>query len=310
MWEKIKGFPKYLVKDVIIPNVIWNKLLGILALLASLLGGGRFIACWKATLDGKSISTFDRVFIGVCALICILDLIFLVIYFTYGNYLRRQLKNAPNTVPAFPPLESSYSILHTEFELYFKDREHIVHRQSITYKVTSDRLDSIRHNMQWTGDGYHGSKLIPESQNKGYKLEEVKTSPTQIEIRIVFPEEQPKDHTDTYSFETEVTDFHHYMQPHLNRLIKCHTDRLSLKVTVPEGMIQSCQYYISADLTSDFILSGKKRVNYERVGNFYCYRHVFENLELLRYYRLEWEFAKTAPPPTETPDHSPAENQQ
>ena len=168
MREKAKQIANYFLTQVIIPNVLWMQLL---TLLAAIAGGVKFLLFWYAALNGKGVSSGTIVFIGICALVCLLDIILLLFYFIYGTHLRRQLRSllekqqetqvAENRiVPPYPPLPAfDYSILRIEFELYFVDRETIIHRQSITYQAENDSLEYIHHNMQWSGDGYGGSTL-------------------------------------------------------------------------------------------------------------------------------------------------------
>lgn len=174
--------------------------------------------------------------------------------------------------------------------MFFQDRQHIIQRQKITFEVISEYLESIPHTMQWTGDMYANSSLDASSKKKGYELEITEKHTSYCNINIKFPEKKESGFSDTYSFETEVVDSKNKMRPVLARFIKCQTDYLCLKVTVPEGIIKECHSYVSADVPGDLKLSDVKEIIPEKVGQYWCYRFEKKDLELLRYYFLEWKF--------------------
>lgn len=315
MWENIKDAVGRFFTQIVFPGVLWDGIKAIGVLLLSFLGLYKAKEAWSILAAGTSVSLGNRILLGTCAVICGLNIICLLVYLIFGVRTYRKQKenqaqldterarlaeekekmNSEAAVPAFPLLESRYSISNVEIELYFKDREHIIQRQEITYRVRGKPLTSISHTMYWTGDGYGGSHLDEASIRKGYRLEETESSASSFKITVIFPEERQPGFEDTYCVVTEVTDSRHQMMPFLSRLIKCPTSRLSLKITAPDGMIQSCKQMVTADISSDFILSDPKPVRSELVGSLRCYRRDFTKLELLRYYRLKWIFADQGP---------------
>lgn len=220
---------------------------------------------------------------GIFSLICLLALISNVIFFVYYRELRKNQLIVSK-------LQTDYKIVCSEFELFFRDRQHILQRQTITYAVESDFLESIPHSMQWTGDGYKGSVLTDNSRNKGYVLEEKRISGSIFNLSIKLPEKKQRGFSDTYSFETEIEDIKCKMLPVLGRIIKCKTEELCLKVTVLDGMIQKCVRFVSADNLGDIKLSPVEEVIPERVGEYWCYKWNITNLDLFRCYLLQWTF--------------------
>lgn len=273
--KSIKDFISYLVFEVIVPNIVW---VGMTSVVVGILGLKKTMESFVRLFDGDisiKLKIYAVLLTIICVLDCVLGIVLLVVY---------------AKTPRFPKVESDYTVLDSEFELYFKDREHIINRQKITYLVTSKTLDRIPHTMTWTGNTYKGSQLSEESKARGYKLEERKSSASIHRLNVVFPRELSFKEKDEYEIETIVLDENHEMCPFLCRNIKCQTEHLTLKITAPIGMIENCVYYVSADLPGDMPLSDQIKVNKEQVGDVICYKHTFDNVDVLRYYRLSWRF--------------------
>lgn len=313
MIDKIFSGIKYFIMDVIVPNILWRLIIEGIAGIASVVG---FYKIWETInklIEAQNVHTSDYVFIAFCSVICVLNILLIVTFFVFGLKLNKdqkrkdfmlkekeeQLKkekeqgdnvNPENIVPPFPPLQASYKISDISFELFFKDREHIILRETVKYTVVDPVLKAIPSRMLWTGDNNAKFYFDDVSKRKGYDLE-IKSGISVYNMNIIFPEERTAGYSDSYTLITEVEDTSHQMMPHLSRLIKCYTEKLSLKVTAPEGLINSCKWLISADQASDFILSGPKDVKPEIVGDKYCYKKNFEKIDLLRYYKLIWDFS-------------------
>lgn len=302
---------KHFFTQIVFPGAIWDWIKTGGLLMLSLFGLKKSRETWNILAVGGNIPLHSRILLGLCAVICALNIVSLLIYLIFGIHTYRKQKaereqldaeraqlaadkeriDSAAVVPNFPPLESRYIITNAEIELFFEDREHITQRQTISFCVKDEFLDSISHTMTWTGDGYGGSQLDLMSIQRGYKLTEAESSASIFKVTVTFPEEKRAGDKGTYCIETKVTDSKHQMMPFLSRTIKCPTEQLSLKITAPPGTIQSCKQMVTADSTCDFILSGPKSVKLERVGNLSYYQHKFNNLDLLRYYRLHWAFS-------------------
>lgn len=282
LFSTLKKWGAYLISQVIVPNVIWTALLSIPSAFLSVKAITDIAA---AVMVSKAIPLNLLVTAGICTLICFLALLSNLIFLAY------KLLHKEQPIMQFPSLESSYRYSLMEYELYFKDREHILLRQTFHFEVSAENLTSISHIMQWTGNSYKPAVLSPESQQKGYHLKEKQKSAAMFGFDIVFPEPKAKGYSGSYSFELELEDLKLAMIPILAKLIKCETDKLVLKVTAPPGVIESCERLVSADITCDFILSEPQPVLLEKVGEYHCYRHTFTDLELLRYYMLRWNWA-------------------
>lgn len=295
MKDKIVGGVRYLITQVIIPNVIWTALLGIPSAVFGIIyivkGCQEFVAIGNVSPRTLAVAI-------VCVAICFLSLLFTVIYFFYQIHLNKQHTQGKgqeaHQAPPFPPIRTGYAIVRAEFELHFKDREHLLQRQKIMYRVEEENVDAIDHTIQWTGDGSGQTRLKQGSYNKGYRLKETKAGNV-LCVQVQLPEKKGPGFTDSYTLETEVSDTEHQMLPILSRKIIAPTEWLCLKVTVPEGMIQDCERFVSVDFPPQHPLSEPITVEAESFGDNLCYQYEFKNPELLRYYILRWAFAENYP---------------
>lgn len=290
----VKGL-RYLITQVIVPNLIWTALLGIPGAVIAI----KYIVagCQElATTGNISLRTF--VIAAICVVVCFLSLLATVAHFFYQSYLNKQRRQEAHQAPAFPPIRTGYAIVSSEIELYFKDREHISQRQKITYRVEEENVDAIEHTIQWTGESRPQNRLKKESFRKGYRLEETRVGNT-VNVRVLLPEKKNPGFSDTYTLETEVLDTGHQMAPALARRIISPTELLRLKVTVPEGLIQDCERLVSVDFPPRYLLSEPTPVEAERFGDNLCYQYGLEHPELLRHYSLRWTFIEDPPADTQ-----------
>lgn len=292
--DVVKGL-RYLITQVIVPNLIWTTLLGIPGAVI----GIKYIVdgCLELATTG-GVSTRTLVIAGICVGVCLLSLLSAAASFFYQRHLSKEGKQETHQAPAFPPIRTGYAIVNSEIELYFKDREHIVQRQKITYRVEEEHVDSIEHTIQWTGESRPQNRLKKESFRKGYRLEETRVGNT-VSVKVLLPETKSPGFSDTYTLETEVLDTGHQMAPALARRIISPTESLRLKVTVPEGLIQNCEQLVSVDFPPRYLLSEPTPVEAERFGDNLCYQYVLEHPELLRHYSLRWTFIEEAPADTQ-----------
>lgn len=295
MKDKIAKGVRYLITQVIIPNVIWTALLGIPSAVFGIIyivkGCQEFVAIGNVSPHTLAVAI-------VCVVICFLSLLFTVIYFFYQIHLNKQHTQGKgqeaHQAPPFPPIRTGYAIVRAEFELHFKDRKHLLQRQKITYRVEEENVDAIDHTIQWTGDGSRQTRLKNESFKKGYRLKETKAGSIRC-IQVQLPEKKGPGFIDSYTIETEVSDTKCQMLPVLSRKIISPTERLCLKVTVPAGMIHNCERFVSVDFPPQHLLSEPVSVEAESFGDNLCYQYEFDNPELLRCYTLRWVFAENSP---------------
>ena len=266
---------KYLINDVIVPNVIWFGL-GLVAV--SIIGSAKTLIALLNYLSKDTIAQRECIIALVSIVVCLFGGIIGIICLVKS-------KNGFNF-----QIASTYTIVDSEFELFFETREIIVNRQKISFMVTASSLDKIVHTMTWTGSKFGKCDLDDDSKRRGFELKEVKKSAEIHVYHVVFPREYQFGEKDSYIIETHVEDANHSMLPFLSRHIKCQTDLLKLKITAPIGMIKNCEYFISVDQEGEMKLSEPLAVDHELVGNYYCYKQQVSDLDMLRFYRISWQF--------------------
>lgn len=276
MKKKLKGVFDYLIKQVIVPNIIWAAL-GLI--LVSILGMVNTIKALLNYLSKGVIVNEASILALIAIVICLFGGITSVVF------IRRLSKKTS------PIVESTYTITDSEFELFFETREKIVNRQTIFFTVTASKLDKISHTFVWTGSSFTSCDLDSDSKQRGYRLKEERKSSGIYVYSVLFPETYKFREKGNYTLEAKVEDANHSMLPFLSRSIKCQTDKLNLKVTAPIGMIKKCGYYVSVDSAGEMQLTEIEKIKRELVGNNECYRKQVLDLDMLRYYRLSWEFS-------------------
>lgn len=276
MKKKLKEVFDYFILQVFIPNIVWTAL-GLLGV--SIIGIVDTIKALYGYLFNEAIVSRESIIALIAIVICILGGITSVVS------IRRLSKKTS------PIVESTYTITDSEFELFFETREKIVNRQTIFFTVTASKLDKISHTFVWTGSSFTSCDLDSDSKQRGYRLKEERKSSGIYVYSVLFPETYKFEEKGNYTLEAKVEDANHSMLPFLSRSIKCQTDKLNLKVTAPIGMIKKCEYYVSVDSAGEMQLTEIEKIKRELVGNNECYRKQVLDLDMLRYYRLSWEFS-------------------
>lgn len=273
-WFK-KAF-HYLVHGVIIPNVIWAVLLSIPAT-------GIYI--WKLVMELATNETLPHNYfviflcaIGGAVVLVIIDIVYLVRYYS-----------SKKCRPSFPELTFDYKVSDAEYELYFIDRTHIVQTQAINMVALKDGLENIDHRMGWTGQTYVGSSLTDKC--RGITLTDTTKSTFPLCVSINFNKPLKRGERAFYEFESKVEDPTCSMVPFLAKAIKCETDKIRIKVTAPRGMIKKANGCVYADGMRQIRLKEPVVIYSNRAGACDVFEWEIEQLELLRYYSLEWEFA-------------------
>lgn len=279
--KNLKQWGKYLLFQVIIPNIIWFVIISIPSAITGL------IFFVKAIIDyanNQAVPTALFVTQVVAAGICILTLIVDVVYLIYRLVHRRNH-------PVFPKLESEYKITHSEQELFFRDREHIAFRQHVDFVSLKNDLRHFDHTYYWTGQKYVKSTLINGSE-RGIVLTDSIRNSSPYNVTVDYPRAINYNQADNYSLETIVEDANRSMIPHLCKMIKCSTKSLKLKVTAPVGLLQNAQAFVSTDYQGDIILDPKRPLTPSRVGDNEVFEYEWQDLDLLHCYTIAWEFAK------------------
>lgn len=270
-------FFRYLVFKVIIPSILW---ICIVSIPSSFVGVWSISTCLKQYIGSEIIPVSLKITVVVCFLISLLSFISSITYFV----IRRKEKLN------FPSIVTDYCIKTSEFELFFKNRENIIQRQTISFKILSQHFKEFIHCMNWSGESYTSSAISEASHRKGYSLTDSNRKTPPFSITVSLPEEKDRGFSDEYSFESQLLDNAHEMEPHLSRFVKCKTGCITLRVTAPEGLLKNCCCYIAADSNSEIMLSPKEPVLPKKIGELQYFEWKIIDVELMHYYFLAWEF--------------------
>lgn len=277
--KRIKEWAKYLLLQVIIPNVIWIIIISIPSAITGL------IFFTKAVIDfAKNKAGYKTLFIVqlVAAGICILTLIADIIYLVYRFFYRKNH-------PVFPTIESKYKITYSEQEFFFRDREHIVFRQHIDFVSLKEDLKHFEHTYYWSGQKYIKT-ILTSGTERGVTVTDTNRTSSPYTISVDFPREIGYNQMDNYCLETHVKDENHSMIPYLGKIVKCATKSIKLKVTAPIGMIHNVRALVSTDYSGDIILEPEKKLNPSKVGDNEVFEYSWNDLDLLHCYTLVWDF--------------------
>lgn len=278
-WAKTKRFLRFLWKDVIFTNLIWSVIVGLPSILA-------YIGyVWHTVVQFSKSNNIPPRYFTVTTIVIVLCILLLALYTIYFVQQWRSKKRRP----VFPALTFDYKITDAEYELFFRDRNHIVQTQSANIISLKDNLASIDHNMAWTGQTYIQSALT--SRCIGMTLTDTtrKTSPFRVSIN--FNQPLVCGQKVFYEFQTTVEDPTCSMIPHLTKVIKCQTEKMTIKVTAPAGMLKNVRTCVYADDMRDIKLREPTAISSKRVGDYDLFEWPIKDLELLRYYSLEWDFS-------------------
>lgn len=274
--KKPKDLLKYLIEDVCIPNIIWIGLGLLIAALVGLINTIRGLYNYLLTQTIPPVELFLSIIaIVICA---------------FGGFIGMRCLQISRRKTS-PQIESSYTVIDSEFELFFQNRETVTSRQTIRFKVTAPKLLEIPHAITWTGSSFDKFDLDDDSKRRGYRLEMTRSSSETHIFKVVFPREYKYNESDTYTILTTAGDAKHTMLPFLCRHIKCQTNSLRLMVTAPRGMLCNCTHFISADQEGETKLSDPAEIPRESIGGYDHYKYKIDKPDLLRFYRIGWDFA-------------------
>lgn len=274
--KKVGAFFLWLFNQVVFPNIIWLGIIGAPSAIVAITYAFRIVI-------QKELLVENFVIFLICILICIVTMLVNIV----GVFIWRVQKKKESV---FQKVTSDYEIDSAEFELYFKDRTHIVQRQSARIISCIEGLETIDHTMMWTGQKYIRSEL--SSDSRGMSLIDSKRKNPPYDVQIKFDEPLPCNVPKRYGFETVVEDANESMMPMLSKVIKCKMANLTMKVSAPQGMIVNAKGCVTTDSMRDIEIKPAIEIKPKRVGDMELFEWDVEDLELLRCYSISWEFAK------------------
>ena len=277
--DGLKKILSYLWHQVIFPNLIWTAMIGVPSAIIYAYGIYKTIS---GLIKSGNVSGF---YLTAAIVASVINTVILLGGITYAVYYIRHKKN----VPDFPKLVFDYRVTSAEYELFFETREKIIQTQTVHLEALNDNLQEISHNMTWTGQTYHNSTLDPDCRCAS--LVDTKRTSAPYTVKILFNHPLRRGDHASYKFRTYVEDNSLSMMPYLSKIIKCQTEKLVIRVTVPKGMIKNPHLKVTTDSWQDIPLGASTPIPAKSVGHYDLYECSIENLELLRCYSICWEFS-------------------
>lgn len=188
--------------------------------------------------------------------------------------------------PTFPALSMDYMYKKIETEMYFKNREEIIHT-SIFNILALKEVNGMKRTNRWTGSSISELPIIESKSN--HKIEVCRDEPGKtifVKFEVPLQKNQETDCTLIY----ELGDSSKIMQPFLGHLVKNPTENIILRLCVPKGMVNSVKKCIYADSSSHIALSQPQIINPRYIGDNAVYEWEVYNPSLLYFYRMNWEF--------------------
>ena len=231
--------------------------------------------------DGKEIHLWTWCILAVSIMINIISIIInILVFMKKGNK------------PQFPIIKTDMIYEKLRTELYFENRRDIKCFREVRFKVLCEKMEHIRKQFTWTGDGYIGTFMEPNFEDK-YLIDSgsIRKCPPQI-YDVIFKEPKKKGDYVHYRVRTEVFDEGEVMLPFLSQHISGPAKKMELVVSVPKGMIKNVRFVEYADSAGKMVIGEPIPVESKSVGNLDVYEFEKKKPELLHKYKLEWEFDK------------------
>ena len=283
---------KKLWKDTILPNLYWLAIINIPSALFSL---NRISEILTSLSSENNVSFYIYFWAYAGLAICVLSffgaIFYLVAYRGSKRIKKLRLEDEKSFIRIPRPI-MDYEIEQMTVELYFADRHTIEQRQTINFMVASDTIKEIRHNLFWTGQTYVSSSLDNASKGNGYSVTDTTRDVSPYPVTVKLPHGMTNGARGKYTLITKVQDEKELMEPFLIRFIKCPTDKMTLKVTTPPGLISRANFVCYADTGREIPLSEPVAITAETVGIHHVFKWECENIEMLRNYCIKWEFCE------------------
>ena len=268
-----------LVKNFLLPNIAWTILISLPSAIAGLVSSAKLLL---TKFSNASIPWYLILIFVIANIICVSVLFIdsvLCIYYFYTKKKR----------PVFPTITSDYQVESAEFELYFRDRTHIINKTSTQIIALKDEVKELVYNMMWTGQTYKKSELI-SGADRGIKLIDSTRSSSPHKISIQFNRPLSRYNKEKIEFHTHVEDKDQLMLPFYSKVIKSQMDQMTIRVVAPVGLLKNVNYLITADQAREIILEKPKELPCKKIGEYEVYEQQVSKPELLHFYVISWSF--------------------
>lgn len=193
------------------------------------------------------------------------------------------------------PLTKDLLYKKIEVSLEFINRENIECIRNVDIEVKQGEYNTLDRKLTWTGSSYDKSELI-ENRN-GYSFIDTKDSVSPYHYQIVLNNTVSEGEHITYGLKSYVKDESHLMHPYLAQMIKHPTEKLILKVIIPQKapLLDNIRYIRYADMNMEYDFMEPNREVIENTENGkIIYQLEIDNPNLFYTYSLEWGFMSIA----------------
>lgn len=267
MAKKLQEELKISVISSLSANVIWAALIGFWSLIAANLVSlyhSQSIVTWQYFVAGLSVGA--TIFASIVA------------------YRERLNKFKPK----FPSLSMDYIYKEIEVELYFQSREEITYSANYTVQALKD-ITGMQRSYFWSSSTISELPVITSAYNHKVVPHKDERESTKT-VDIIF--EVPLKRNEETSFTVKYTlgDEHKKMLPFLGHFVRNPTEKIVLRLCVPQGMISSVIKSVYADTSATINLAQPAKILPRTIGNNDVYEWKIENASLLYFYQISWEF--------------------
>lgn len=178
-----------------------------------------------------------------------------------------------------------------DFTLEFIDRENIESLRKVDIEVINGNFSEFDRHITWTGSSYDKSELVDNKE--GYKLIDSRDRMSPYRYKLILNKEINPSDSIRYNLKTNVKDETHLMHPYFAQMIKYPTERLVLRVIIPENncLIENVRYVRYADLNMEYEYTDQGyKIEEKRQDGKIIYTLEVENPNLFYTYSIEWDF--------------------
>lgn len=172
--------------------------------------------------------------------------------------------------------------------MFIGDRNRIENRRTIKAEIKKEGVERISKRIFWTGSSYDGIELVESKSDPRLSLVE-KGSKLPYMYDIVLAEKSKKGDKVNYQTLTKVKDEKHVMEPYLAHMVKHDTEKLTLRIVSPEGMLADVRAVIYADLDMKIMVK-EETIEKKEDEHSEIYEKTIEKANVNYTYALEWKF--------------------
>jgi len=194
-----------------------------------------------------------------------------------------------NNKPHFPKLTIDYKYKDVETELNFISKEKAVYTS--TYNIIAlKELSYVKRSHYWSGDEIKELPMVYDSGNI-HDIELLKSHYGRIDILIRFVIPIQVNQNIKFTIKYNLSNLKKEMEPFLRHTVNNPTEKVLLRLVVPNNLVKNVIKCIYADSTYSIELcKPEKLCIFRQIDGFSIYEWEILKPSLLYYYLIKWEF--------------------